>query len=139
MRDAPCLIDTNVISELARKTPDRGVVDFVASQPKLLVSTILFHELAFGVESAGLEHRARLMAFVTAMRDRFGRHAIPVDLAIAETAGRLRALEKAQGRILTVFDALIAGTAMTKGAVLVTRNTKDFKELGVPLVNPFDG
>lgn len=135
--DAPCLIDTNIVSELARKTPDAGVVGFIASRPKLLVSTILFHELAFGLESAGLEQKARLTLFLTAMRERFGNHAIPIDLPIAETAGRLRAFEKARGRILTVADALIAGTAMVRGAVLVTRNVKDFETLGLPVINPF--
>lgn len=48
-----------------------------------------------------------------------------------------RASEMQQGQILTVADALIAATASVHGAVLVTRNIKDFQNLGVPLVNPF--
>ena len=135
--DQTYLIDTTIVSELARKNPNPGVVSFIASKPKLLVSTVLFHELTFGLETADLKQKARLTLFLTAMRERFGPHAIPVDVHIAQTAGRLRAFEKGQGRILTVADALIAGTAMARGSILVTRNTKDFEALGVPLENPF--
>ena len=34
-------------------------------------------------------------------------------------------------------DALIAATALTRGLTVATRNTKDFKQFGVALVNPF--
>jgi toxin FitB len=93
------LIDTNIISELARPSPDRGVVKFMTETPKLLVSTILFHELRFGLETASSKQRLKLAGFIAAMRDRFGPRAIPVTLEIAETAGRLRAAEKLSGRV----------------------------------------
>ena len=133
----PYLIDTNVISELARKRPDAGVVRFIAEQRSLHVSVILFHELAFGLENAAPGQKARLTVFIAAMRAHFGARAVSVDLQVAETAGRLRALEKAQGRILTVADSLIGATAAVLGATLVKRNVKDFEKLGVPLINPF--
>jgi toxin FitB len=132
------LLDTNVVSELARKTPNPNVLAFVAATPRALVSVVLFHELGFGVETAPPEHRARLAAFLSAMREHFGRRAVAVDLEIAELAGRLRAFKKSAGRILTVSDSLIAATAITRNAPLATRNVKDFKKLGLTLVNPFD-
>lgn len=131
------LFDTNIISELARKRPDARVVAFVERTPRILVSVILFHELSYGFETADREQRIRLSAFLAAIRDRFGRNAVPVDLGIAETAGRLRAFAKNGGRVLTVSDSLIAATALAKAAPLVTRNVKDFEGLDVPLVNPF--
>lgn len=134
---APYLVDTNIISELACKAPEQGVVDFMASAANILVSSMLFHELAFGLANANPEQARKLLLFVTAMRERFGRRAIAVDVPIAEAAGNFRAREKQQGRILTVADALIAATASVHGAVLVTRNIRDFRTLGVPLVNPF--
>lgn len=36
-------------------------------------------------------------------------------------------------------DAIIAATAMQYSAILVTRNTKDFKALALETYNPFDG
>lgn len=101
------------------------------------VSTILFHELACGLETADLKQKPRLTIFVAALRERFGKSAIPVDLEIAETAGRLRAFEKANGRILTVADSLMAATAVVRDLTLATRNVKDFETLGLKLINPF--
>jgi predicted nucleic acid-binding protein len=131
------LFDTNVISELARQRPDARVLAFVEATPRVLVSVILFHELSYGFESANREQKLRLAAFLAAMRDRFGPRAIPVDVGIAETAGRLRALSKGQGRVLTVSDSLIAATALAKAVPLATRNVKDFQGINVPLIDPF--
>lgn len=135
--DTHHLLDTNIVSELARKSPDSGVTAFIAEQRKLQVSTILFHELTYGLETANLEQRPRLAIFVAGLRERFGKSAIPIDLEIAETAGRLRAFEKANGRILTVADSLMAATAVVRDLTLVTRNVKDFETLGLKLTNPF--
>ncbi|MBI1867041.1 MAG: type II toxin-antitoxin system VapC family toxin [Methylocystis sp.] len=131
------LFDTNVISELSRKRPDARVVAFVEATPRVLVSVVLFHELSYGFEAANHEQKLRLSAFLAAIRDRFGPRAIPVDLGIAETAGRLRAYARVGGRVLTVGDSLIAATALAKGVPLVTRNGKDFEGLDVPLIDPF--
>lgn len=105
--------------------------------PRILVSVILFHELSYGFEAANTEQKLHLTAFLAAIRDRFGHRAIAVDVAIAETAGRLRAYAKNPGRVLTVSDSLIAATALAKSVPLATRNVKDFSGLDVPLIDPF--
>ncbi len=134
---APFLFDTNIVSELARTKPNPGVLDFVATVSDVMVTSIMFHELTFGVEVAPQERKHNLILFLQAIRDRFASRAIPIDVAIAETAARLRAFAKKQGRVLTVADSLIAGTAMVHDATLVTRNTKVFENLSVALFNPF--
>jgi toxin FitB len=134
---AAFLIDTNIISELSRKQPDVGVVAFMAEAPRLLVSAMLFHELGYGVDTAPADRKAEYAAFLAAMRERFGARAIPVTVAIAETAGQLRASDKLKGRVLTVTDSLIAATAIVSGAHLVTRNVRDFDGVDVRVVNPF--
>ncbi|HTV32423.1 MAG TPA: type II toxin-antitoxin system VapC family toxin [Methylocella sp.] len=131
------LFDTNIISELARAKPNPGVLDFVATVSDVMISSILFHELTFGVEVAPPERKHSLILFLQAIRDRFASRAIAIDVPIAETAARLRAFAKKQGRRLTLADSLVAGTAMVHDATLVTRNTKDFDKLSIALFNPF--
>ena len=131
------LYDTNIVSELARPKPNAGVVEFTSTISDVMVSSILFHELAFGLEMAPVDQKPRLTIFIQAIRERFEDRAIAIDVPIADTAARLRAFAKRQGRVLTVADALIAGTAMVHDAVLVTRNVKDFDSLSVALFNPF--
>ncbi len=131
------LIDTNIVLELSRKTPDPNVTKFILEKPRLLVSTMLFHELSFGFEMATLEQKLRLGSFIAAMKERFGARAISVTVEIAETAGQFRAFEKSVGRILTDTDSIIAATAVVKSAALVTRNVKDFEKLKIEIINPF--
>jgi toxin FitB len=131
------VLDTNVVSEPARKAPNQGVLNFLAVTPELFVSVIVFHELAFGLEAAPRDKKARLAGFLERVLSSFGATAVPVDMSIAETAGRLRGFAKTNGRMLTISDSLMAATAVVKNAELVTRNTKDFQGLDIPLVNPF--
>jgi predicted nucleic acid-binding protein len=136
---APYLIDTNIISELTRRAPNPTVVAFLNDHSDLLISVIVFHELEYGIHCAvDAERRAKLQAYCLAFRHEFAGRIIEVDLAIAETAGRLRAFEKARGRVLAELDAIIGATAMVNGATLVTRNTKDFDQVGIPLLNPWE-
>lgn len=133
------LLDTNVVSELARPRPDARVVDFIAGATRFAVSVMLFHELLYGCETlSDPAQQVRLTRFVTETRNRFGPEALPITLEVAETAARLRAHAKKQGRVLTVADALIAATAVNHGLTLATRNEGDFVDLGVQIFNPFE-
>lgn len=138
--DGACLIDTNVVSELARSSPQPGVTAFLAQAPRLSVSVILFHELAFGVAAVTDPEQAnRLAMFYHDIQRRFGPTALPVTLDNTCSAGRMRALAKLKGRALTIAASLMAATAMNHGLTLATRNVKDFHGLSVPLVDPFHG
>ncbi|MGD9659615.1 MAG: type II toxin-antitoxin system VapC family toxin [Methylocystis sp.] len=133
------LIDTNVVSEAGSPRPDPGVVAFLRRESDLCVSVILFEELSFGLDRAPPERRARLTLFVEGVFAQFGARALPVDLDIARLSGRLRANANNAGRMLHMADALMAATAITHGAILATRNERDFSGLGVELCNPFSG
>lgn len=134
------ILDTNVVSELARPAPSPRVVAFLEREADLWMSTILFHELAYGLERVSdTTRKSKLLAFIDATKKRFEDRILVVDMVVAEEAGRLRAFAAAGGRTLAPLDSLMAATAMVHGATLATRNTKDFRDLGVNIVDPWLG
>lgn len=60
---------------------------------------------------------------------------MPVNHAVADRWGQMSA---AVERPLPVIDSLLAAIALQHVLVLVTRNTKSFKELQVSLFNPWE-
>lgn len=130
------LIDTNVLSELPKKTPDAGVLTWLAGQPTLVVSAITIDELAFGVAAARAEQVPRLQRWFEALLA-LPPIVIPVDEQIARSAGYLRASRVRAGHNVSQADMLIAATAAATGRSLVTRNSRDFQGCGIPLLNPF--
>jgi predicted nucleic acid-binding protein len=80
------LIDTNVLSELRRKTPDANVMKWVNSRPatSLYLSVLTLGELRKGI------------------------------------------------------DSLLGATAAHLGLTMVTRNSKDFDNLGLEVLNPWN-
>ena len=77
---------------------------------------------------------ARLGTWVDEIETTFTERVLPVDGAAARLWGELSAR-----RNLPVIAALIAATAITRGFILVTRNTRDVAATGVPLVDPWQG
>ena len=133
------LLDTNVVSELTKDVSDSRVVAFLAIQDDLWLSTIVLHELEFGLHLLPLGRRrdrisAALAAFVVEYEDRV----LPVGRQEAEQAAALRAQARRSGRVLHVSDALIAGTAKAHGLVVATRNVADFDGLEVDITNPWE-
>ncbi len=132
------LLDTNVLSELVRQRPDPNVTAFVAGVAAPLVSVLTLHELTYGAaRSPDPVRRERLMAWIDTVRRRFTGRVVDVDADVAEIAGRLRAAVSLDGRAADPIDALIAASAMLRGAAVATRNVRDFAPLGVDLVDPW--
>ncbi len=132
------LLDTNVVSELTKNVPDSRVVAFLAGQDDLWLSTIVLHELDFGLRLLPLGHRrdrtsAALSAFVSEYEDRI----LPVGRLEAEQAAALRVQAHRSGRVLHLGDALIAGTARAHDLCVATRNAADFNGLDVNVTNPW--
>lgn len=132
------LVDTNVLGEQMRKVPDARVLGWLSRQPAIAVSVISVMELDSGVTRAPAAKRAPLRQWFDDMLVSPAHEFLPVTIAIARAAGQLQAGLLQRGKPRAVTDLLIAATALTHGAVLVTRNTRDFEGLGVALLNPFD-
>ena len=133
------LLDTNVVSELTRDRPDPRVVAFLSAQPDLWLSTLVLHELEYGLEllPAGSRREglgAVLTAFIAEYEDRI----LPLDRMAAGWAARFRARAHHSGRVLDLGDALIAGIARAHDLSLATRNVRDFDRLDVVVSNPWE-
>ncbi len=132
------LIDTNVISELRRKSPNVGVVSWFSQRPSstLFISVLTLGELRKGVE--GVADASRRMALLdwleTELPAFFAGRVLPIDGPVADRWGRLAA---AAGRPVPAIDSLLAATAAHHGLSLVSRNTRDFASLGVEIINPW--
>lgn len=131
------LLDTNIISELIRKSPNQGVVDWFERLRRISVCAIVLEEISYGIERAPEQKKGRLETWFAAFLE-IPPDILPVDQEIAVLAGRLRGAAENRGRNLTQADGVIAATAIKHGMILVTRNSRDFEGLGVGLYNPFD-
>jgi len=130
------LLDTNVISELARPHPDAGVLDWFNLQSEIATSSICIEELSYSIAHAKPAQHRRLIAWFEALLA-LPAEIVPVDAKIARVSGDLRALRERAGRPVAQADMLIAATALLSGRTLVTRNTRDFEACGVALLNPY--
>ncbi|MDZ7863309.1 type II toxin-antitoxin system VapC family toxin [Acidovorax sp.] len=132
------LIDTNVLSELRRKAPDPGVVDWFTKRPPstLFLSVLTLGEIRKGIEGASDAQRRQVLTdwLETDLPLFFTGRILSVDASVSDRWGRLVG---AAGRPLPAIDSLLAATAMAHDLVLVTRNTKDFAGLSVQLFNPW--
>lgn len=135
------LIDTNVISE-ARKgaKADAGVIAFfrgcIAQDERVYLSVVTLGELRRGMElirHRGDDTQANLLEtwLHEVIRD-YSDCILPFDLDAAQAWGRLRVPHHEHP-----LDKQIAATALMHDLTLVTRNTSDFVQTGVRLLNPF--
>ena len=132
------LLDTNVISELTRDEPDARVISFLNRHRELWVSSIVLHELEFGLRllPAG-RRREGLQAVVAKFVAEYADRILPLNRREAEAAADLRVQAQRAGRVLHLADALIAGTAKAHDLAIATRNVTDFDGLDVEVTNPW--
>jgi len=133
------LLDTNVVSEVMRSAPDVGVVAFLSEHENLWLSSIVIHELEYGLQLMAqgqrrAELRAALQEFIAEYEDRI----LHPDRSGAEWAARFRAQARRTGRTLDLGDALVAGIAKTNDLAIATRNVRDFDELDLTVVDPWE-
>ena len=97
------------------------------------------HELEYGIQLLPFSRkRARIHWTITNLVLQYSNRILPVGKAEATQAAMYRAWRRQAGRSLEVGDALIAATAKVNGLVLATRNIRDFEDLGLELIDPWD-
>jgi predicted nucleic acid-binding protein len=133
------LLDTNVVSELWKATPDPTVVKNVRSFSLTYVSCVSLGELVYGVERLphGQRRRDLETALLTFERS-YAARILALDGVAARIWGELDAQCEAKGVRPSPEDGQIAAIALLHGLPLVTRNIKDFTPTGVQLINPWE-
>ncbi len=132
------LLDTVVLSELRRAKPSRQVVRWIKSQKAetLFISVVSIGEIERGIERArksDAAFSAELEQWLETLLSLYADRLLPVSANAARLWGRLSAKLGHDGA-----DLLIAATALSYGATVVTRNVKHFAPTGVQVLNPFD-
>ncbi len=133
------LLDTCVVSELTRKTPDASVVRWLTDHAGDAAMTIVtVGELQYGIERLPPgRQRNGLQFWFDGLCGQYGDRILATDDAVWRTFGRLKASVEAIGRSQEDFDLLIAATAAVHQLTLVTRNTRHFDDSGVRTLNPW--
>jgi tRNA(fMet)-specific endonuclease VapC len=118
------LLDTNTLVHYLKGQP--SVVSRLqsAAPGQLAIPSLVGYEIEYGTLKTGSQRRRVIVAQLLAAIQQ-----IPFDREAAIESARNRIDLKARGLPIGPIDLLIAGTAVSGGAVLVTNNTKEFSRI----------
>ena len=133
-------VDTNVISETLRKTPDAAVMAWlVRNDAELALPTVAIAEIAFGIQKIRPDERAdRLEQGLSQWRHRFAGRIFGLTEEAALAYGEIMGTATRQGRGMSAPDGMIAAIARVNGGRLATRNLNDFGPANLELISPWD-
>lgn len=130
------LLDTNVVSELRRPRPNPGVLQWIGGTPahRLYLSAVTMGEIQEGIEICRENDPAKAEDLEKWLNQVLSSHRI---LLMDAEAFRVWARLKHRRPRSLLEDAMIAATAQVHGLTVVTRNVRDFRQLGVDVLDPF--
>jgi toxin FitB len=136
------LLDTCVISEYTRREPNLKVFQWLdeLDESDLFLSAITIGEIKRGIEllpPASKRKQSLTVWLHDGLVKRFSGRIYSVTVEVMLYWGSLYARLEASDRIASTLDSLIAATALSHQAILVTRNEDHFLPTGVEIVNPW--
>ncbi len=135
------LLDTNVLSELIRKSPDPAVEAWAAGHPleDLFFSAVGEAELRYGaaILPIGRRRQALVSDIDAALREAFENRVLPFDSDAARIFADIAATRRSAGRPVTPADCQIAAIARSRNMAVATRNVRDFEDIDIEVVNPW--
>ena len=136
------VLDTNVISALMRKEPEKPVVKWLDAQPaaSVWITAITVMEIRFGLHfmPKGRRQDALLGSFELMLKNMIEGRIASFDAEAGIHAAELLAQRKRVGLPADVRDTMIAGIVLANRATLATRNIQHFKDLPLTVINPWD-
>ena len=136
------ILDTNVVSELARPLPNSNVHQWVAEQSpgQLYITAITEAELRYGIELLYPgRRRSELEAAIGRMISNcFYDRILPFESEAAPVYAEIRVARRVVGRSIKELDCMIAAIARVNGASVATRDTGGFENCGIEVINPWE-
>ena len=136
------VLDTNVISALMRKEPEKRVVKWLDAQPaaSVWITAITVMEIRFGLQTMpkGRGQDTLVRAFELMLKSIIEGRIASFDAEAGIHAAELMAQRKRGGRPAEVRHTMIAGIVLANRAILATRNTQHFEDLRVAVINPWE-
>ncbi len=137
------VIDTNVVSELMRAEPSAEVLDWMDDrQPReLYVTAVTEAEVRTGIAllPEGRRHRGLAEACERAFGSLFAGRVLPFDSDAARAYAEIAAARRVLGRPVSLADGQIAAIARSRRMAVATRNIRDFQDMGIGVLDPWDG
>ncbi|MCS6711151.1 type II toxin-antitoxin system VapC family toxin [Brachybacterium sp. EF45031] len=135
------VLDTTVISEIFRPSPEPRVVEWLVSLTgDVAITSITLAELLAGVRR--LPDGRRRLELVQRVEEaiapyRGSRAVLAFDDVAAERYADVLAIREEAGAPISTADAQIAAICLAHDAVCATRNVKDFAHVGLELIDPW--
>ena len=135
------ILDTNVISEALAPKPHASVAAWFTTQPlsSVFTTAITKAEILRGVRilPTGKRRRDLEAALQPIFAIEFAGRVLPFDSEAADAYGDIAAHRRKIGKPISQSDAQIAAIALSRGATVATRNTNDFSEIGLTIIDPW--
>ena len=135
------LLDTNVVSEPLRPSPDTRVIEWIDAQAleTLFLSAITVAELRAGVAllPAGKRRAGLQESLETRVLPLFAGRVLAFDLGCTQAYAALMAKARASGFAIASADGYIAAIAAANGLAVASRDTGPFEAAGAAVINPW--
>ena len=136
------VLDTNVVSELVRATPSRSVINWldVQDSAELMITALTAAEVRAGVAllPSGRRRHDIGRQMETLLTETFAGYVLAFDVDSTPHYADILASRTRAGRPISAIDAQIAAISRQHEATLATRNTADFINTGLDLINPWE-
>ena len=132
------IVDANLLSEATKPDPAPQVLDWLRlNEQNFAVTPVVLGELEYGVLLLPSSRRKKQLE-LWFEKIRSTAHCLDFDSKVASSWAHLLAHLKSKGHAMPIKDSLIAASAIAHNLTVATRNTRDFKNARVPLINPFE-